>query len=522
MRELIKFFRLSANMLKKARSNLVSEIKLHSTLYGPLAVILVVALFVRVYRTEALLEFYYDQGRDALVIWKLWHNGKLFLVGPVTGLAGIFLGPLYYYIIAPFYLIGGGNPVIPAYFLTTLSVLAIITLYYLGWQMVDRTTGLVAAIIVSFSFYIILFGRWLSNPNLILLTSTLLLWSMWRIVDGKNKSGKWWIAVALLIGASLQFEAASAVFYLPLIGIFAWWQRRKLSGKKTIFAAIGILLLTLLPQILFNFRHDNILFNNFKKVLVDEKSFRLTFWEVLETRINYFWTVFSSKIFPGKENFAFIFAFISLLAIITTKRTKRLSDALKLLLLFIGMPILGITLFQGNFGNIFDYYMSGYYMPIILLFSIGMGLVWKKKVGKYIVFIFFIYFLTINGQLILKHLSKDIHKPTHITLGNELQAVDWILNDAGSRGEFNVDAYVPPVISHSYDYLFLWQTTRRCGDNLCEMKLEQRVPLLYTPYEVDPPYPNRLEAWLERQEGIGAVESEARFGGITVQRRKRL
>ena len=77
----------------------------------------IVALFVRIYRTEALLRFYFDQGRDALVIWRLLHEGKFFLIGPVTGLDGIFLGPFYYYLIAPLYLLGGGSPVAPAVFL---------------------------------------------------------------------------------------------------------------------------------------------------------------------------------------------------------------------------------------------------------------------------------------------------------------------------------------------------------------------------------------------------------------------
>src|SRR3990167_5880358 len=101
------------------------EVKSHATVYLLLAAILAGAFFVRAYRTEDLLRFYFDQGRDALVIWRLLHEGKLFLIGPVTGLAGIFLGPLYYYLILPFYLMGGGNPVYPAVFLALLTTIAI-------------------------------------------------------------------------------------------------------------------------------------------------------------------------------------------------------------------------------------------------------------------------------------------------------------------------------------------------------------------------------------------------------------
>src|SRR5258706_3613130 len=108
------------------------EIFSHKFVYFLLATILLAALFVRVYRVTELLQFYYDQGRDALVIWDLWHKGRPFLIGPITGLKGIFLGPFFYYLIAPFYLLGGGNPAYPAVFVSFLSVCALAVLYYLG------------------------------------------------------------------------------------------------------------------------------------------------------------------------------------------------------------------------------------------------------------------------------------------------------------------------------------------------------------------------------------------------------
>ncbi|PIS14569.1 hypothetical protein COT64_01910, partial [Candidatus Shapirobacteria bacterium CG09_land_8_20_14_0_10_39_12] len=87
-----------------------------------LFVILFFAAFFRLYRLDQLLGFWYDQGRDALVIWDLIHYQKFFLIGPVTGIEGIFLGPFYYYLLTPFYLIGRGNPVTAAAGLSWLTV----------------------------------------------------------------------------------------------------------------------------------------------------------------------------------------------------------------------------------------------------------------------------------------------------------------------------------------------------------------------------------------------------------------
>lgn len=514
----------------------LSEIKSHPTNYILLAAVLILALFVRVYRVDELLNFYYDQGRDALVIWRFWHEGRPFLVGPVTGLAGIFLGPFYYYLIAPFYLIGGGNPVFPAAFLAFLSTVAIFLLYLLGYRLHSRQVGIFAAIIGAFSYRVVLAGRWLANPTPILLTSLLLLLSMWMIAVGKSK--RWWIATSILIGISLQLEAASAVFYLPMIIVFAIWltlrevgcvgKRTNLPDKKTLLISSFFFLITLVPQVVFNFRHENILFNNFKRVLVEERSFRPTTNIIWEKRTEFFWNVFRNKIFPEESTIAAIIITL-LIFILIVSRYKQKKLILPLFGIFLITPMVGLLLFQGNYGNIYDYYLTGYYLPFVLLFAIALGEVWRKKVGVWLVLLFFLIFLTQNGLSLKNYFSSGIGGPTAIALGNELQAVEWIFEDAKEKGEFNLDVYVPPVIPYSYDYLFLWQGTLRqaqgkpgCDKKLCGLKLEGQVPLLYTLYEIDPPHPWRLEAWLERQKGIGEVIEEAEFEGITVQRRARI
>src|SRR3989338_10112594 len=138
-----------AKKLKNSWKLLVKEVRNHRLVYLLLFIILALAFFVRVYRVDQVLGFYYDQGRDALVIWDLWHKGNFFLIGPTTGIAGIFRGPFYYYLIAPLYLLGNGNPVVPAIFLAVTTVVAIVLLYYLGKRIEGRVTGLFAVILAS-------------------------------------------------------------------------------------------------------------------------------------------------------------------------------------------------------------------------------------------------------------------------------------------------------------------------------------------------------------------------------------
>ncbi|MEK7168631.1 MAG: glycosyltransferase family 39 protein [Patescibacteria group bacterium] len=245
-------------------------------------IILLLAFILRTYRIEALLDFHYDQGRDAKIIWDLWHNGKLFLIGPTTGLDGIFLGPFYYYLIAPFYLIGGGNPVVPSLFLSFLVTLSLFVLYKTGELIGGRSAGFIALIIGTFSNHLIFSGRWLSNPTPIYLTSILIFFLMVKIL--KSSKNYYWYLIYLLIGFSLQFEFASAVFYLPILLIFTAWKR---PSVKTFLISVLFLFVTLLPLIIFNFKHDNILFTNAVRELNNDNKIKLD----LVKRVGEIWKI---------------------------------------------------------------------------------------------------------------------------------------------------------------------------------------------------------------------------------------
>jgi len=514
-------------MLKNLKSNFLKEIKSHPAIYILLSTILLLSLFVRVYRTQALLGFYFDQGRDAMVVWRLWHEGKTFLIGPTTGIEGIFRGPFYYYLIAPFYLVGGGDPVWPAIFLAVTTVVAIVILYYLGKRIEGRITGLFAVILASFSFNIVLASRWLSNPTPMLLLSLLLLSSVILVIKGKKLA---WLSISFLAGLSLfHFGSSGEIFYFLAIAIIVFWQRKRLPAKLVILASIGLILITVAPLVVFDLRHNGILTDNIKLFLINDNSFKLSFWQVISERFEFYYDVFSSKIFPNRGNVenAILFLIAASFMALLPKLIKKVE--LKVILIFLLSPIIGLVFFQGNFGNIYDYYLTGYYLIFILLFAIVLGRLWRYRLGKLFVAVFFYIFIVDNATLLKARLTDKLDGASTIVLGNELAAVNWVFEDAYTKGQFNVDVYVPPVIPHAYDYLFLWQGTLRqkqgklaCDIELCGLVYEPQLPIVYVLYELDPPHPERLSAWLTKYESSTIVEKEARFGGITVQRRKRI
>jgi hypothetical protein len=198
-------------------------------------------------------------------------------------------------------------------------------------------------------------------------------------------------------------------------------------------------------------------------------------------------------------------------------KTKDKKDNMDLMLvIFLFLPLFCLLFFVGNYGQLYDYYLTGFYPAFILLFALFAGFFLKKILYWPILALIIVWFLGGNMLFLKNYLSAGVDGPTHITLGNQLQSVDWIYKNAKEE-KFNVDIYVPPVIPYAYQYLFLWYGNK----NYHRQPLSENVPLLYTLYEVDPEHPFFLDAWLARQDKIAETISTQKFGGITVERRLR-
>lgn len=261
-----------------------------------LVVIVGLALVIRIYRLDALLGFYFDQGRDGKVIWDLWHGGRLFLIGPTTGIEGIFRGPWYYWLIAPAYLLGQGDPVWPAVWLALTSVGAIVWVYYLAKKLGGEKSGVIAALLAGFSFILLTSSRWLSNPTPMLLISMAWVQSIFWVLDDR----RWgWLTLGASFGMAMQFGSAAEIFYLPTVVLLVVKKWRQLPWHWIIggTAAFGA---AFMPQVVFDLKHEGILRQAIYRFLVTESSFKASFWQTLQVRLPFYAEVILNKMYPQK------------------------------------------------------------------------------------------------------------------------------------------------------------------------------------------------------------------------------
>ena len=199
-------------------------------------------------------------------------------------------------------------------------------------------------------------------------------------------------------------------------------------------------------------------------------------------RICQYYQIFFSKLDTNLSSTSLIFlaAFLTLSPFII--KHYRSDQLIKMLLLWLFLPLFLLLFFVGNYGNLYDYYLTGFFPAFIMLFAII--LFPGKKVKVYLLVPTILLFAIGNVVHIKNYLIAGVDGPTYITLGNEIQAVSTICQLAKKETYFNIAIYVPPVIPHAYNYLFL----------VSRQALPHPHPdyNLFTLYEVDPPHPKGL------------------------------
>ncbi|MCX6704624.1 MAG: glycosyltransferase family 39 protein [Candidatus Woesebacteria bacterium] len=493
-------------MLKKVK-------KFFSTNYLLIA-IMSLASFLRFFRINDLLGFWYDQGRDALVIWDMFHGIKFSLVGQMMGFTGILRGGWFYWLLTPFYALGRGNPIWPTFFLITTSVLAIFLLYKSGVEIGGKKVGIMSALVASVSIYVINASRWLSGTTPELFVSILLFWAVLKFLEKKN----WAIPlIAFLVGMSFQFEGATEVYFVPALLLIFFINRKILPSFKTFVLAFVLFMIPAVPQIIFEFRHPGVLSGALYNFVFHEKTFTFRFWDIVRTRLPYYYGLFYSKFWLNQGILFAPFFVLFVFTLATKWKEFWLSSKFKMLFIFAVAPFIGTLFFISNLGAVYDYYFTAYYLIWILLFSFVLLSTSKGQLGRLIIAVFVAVLLVENAIGYKDSYFISLDDPTRTSFDGQLKAIDWIYKDAGNR-DFNFDVYVPPVVPYEFDYFFKWYGNSKYG----RIPIEKNIPLLYTVYEVDGYHPERLQAWLDRQKGIGKVLKEQRFGGITVQERQRI
>lgn len=173
--------------------------------------ILSIAAILRVFRIAELTEFLGDQGRTMLVMYDFVHRGVVPLSGPTT-LTGHSLGPFFYYLLLPGYLVSGGNPLVVSMWMALLGVVSVGVLYEVVRRMFGIWPARASSLLWAISPFIISSDRVIWEPNLVPLFSILFLSLLYRAHQEWKLLN--WVGVGAVVGILVQLHYPTIVFAL--------------------------------------------------------------------------------------------------------------------------------------------------------------------------------------------------------------------------------------------------------------------------------------------------------------------
>jgi len=317
-----------------------------------IVLILLVASFCRLYRISDYMEFLGDQGRDVLIVRDFLKNGNLFFIGPQTSIGNMYLGPFYYYLIAPALLLANYSPVGPAIFVALLSVATAYLIYFVSKKWFNPKTAYLAAFLYAISPTAIKYGNFSWNPNIMPFFALLFVYLM------TEKRYLW---------ASLAFAMCLNSHYLALLllplALIIWLKNSPKKYLKKTFYAILIFILSLTPQILFDLKHQG---QNIKALIAffsqRETTVNLKVYKSLPIIPELFNQINTSLLAGKNITFGIIISIILFLGLIYLLFKHRSEKFLYCLLWYL-IGLVGLGLYKQH---IYDHYF-GFLFPVLFI-----------------------------------------------------------------------------------------------------------------------------------------------------------
>ncbi len=232
--------------------NFINWVKNNKVEFAILVVILVVGAFLRLYKIADYMTFLGDEGRDAIVVRRLLVYFDPILIGPGTSIGNMYLGPLYYYLIAPSLWLARFSPVGPSVFVALVGVATVFLVWKIGREWFGKVAGLTAAFFYAISPTVIIFSRSSWNPNIMPFFALLSIYSIWKV--WKENKFKWLIPLGISYAFVLQSHYLGLLL-LPILGIFIFLTKK--DKKFWHYSLFSVLLFVFLmsPLVIFDARH---------------------------------------------------------------------------------------------------------------------------------------------------------------------------------------------------------------------------------------------------------------------------
>ena len=343
-----------------------------------LALCIILGSFLRLYHLEQTAMFLGDQGRDAIIVNNILKNGDIALIGPVTSVGNMYLGPFYYYFMVPWLALTYPNPIGPAIGVAIVGIITIPLLYFIIRRLFSQVPAMFAAGLFSVSAIAVDQVRFSWNPNLAPTVGLLIFYYLYKLVVRKKSNSIVWLAVWFAVVIQLHYLALLLGGCIVLAVISAFVRQPKSRRSIIGYSLTGILLfaLSLAPLIIFDRRHDHLILNGFVNFFNSPEDHLLPIQKIGTSLIHVTGSFY--KILPGmvgstqqSTHQALSLLIIGVGLWVYKLSSKAVKSGLRMYLLWFGVAILAMSFYSSS---IFIHYLSFSQAVSISFFGVLLGL----------------------------------------------------------------------------------------------------------------------------------------------------
>lgn len=352
-------------------------------------VIFAFELFLRFYQMDFKNPFGYDQVDNAWAAKNIIVNHWYPLVGMVAKAnSGIYIGPLYYYLLSIVYFITNLNPIASGIFAGITSIFTFWIIYVVTKKLMGYETAIIAVIINTFALPAIIFDRIQWPVAFIPALSLVIFYLLYRVLVGDIKK-----LVPLAITVGLMFNVHFTAIFFPIIILLClpFFPRKR---ETIIYALIS------LPFFII-FIIPNAVYTIINKTSGSNVSYLNTYYHgfhirrVMQIIGDAFIQFDPYFIIDPLKKIKLIFPLI--FAIVYLKKTVD-PDKFKFMYLVMLWFVVPWVVFSTYSGEISDYYFSISRFIVLFIVSYLIYSVWRLKnfIPKAIVAVFLIYYIIYN------------------------------------------------------------------------------------------------------------------------------
>ncbi|MBI3282722.1 hypothetical protein HYZ70_01460, partial [Candidatus Curtissbacteria bacterium] len=316
----------------------------------------------------------YDQGRDLLAVADIVENANPTLIGPTTGLPGIFYGPWWYYFLSPIFFAAQGNVQVIALTFAAIGELTVILFFFLVKKVTQNTLlAIVAAGTAALSGPFITSSSQIWSPSLVLPLMTAYIFSLYKIFQRPRPI--WFLLLGLSCAFTADSGAAFGIVLTVATVLAAVVFRANFLKKDFPFFFLG-LFLVLLPRVIFDIRNDFLITKSVLNWIAAPNIYqqKLSILERAVVRLDLFYLDFSQTFSQSDKVRGVIPLAVFLLLFVTNFKRLIKNSLFKFLLSVLFLIYLAFTLYPDA---VWDYYLAGLPAIFIFLFVLAARLVNK-------------------------------------------------------------------------------------------------------------------------------------------------